>query len=169
MENTCFICGIDRFTFDTRGNGFEQHIRQVRRPASCFGGPAGGKPHAVYLSPQDHWMWTYLAMIVHLQEKDRSSYNGWENYVRAKLDDNDPSFLPRHTACGPCCTSAAPLGGDDSASRVCCRRWCCSRALRRRRSGLARRSSASRRLRCRARRCCASSRLLRRRGATRAW
>ena len=28
MENTCFICGIDRFTFETKGEGFEKHIRQ---------------------------------------------------------------------------------------------------------------------------------------------
>ena len=27
MENVCFICGIDRFTFDTSGDGFEKHIR----------------------------------------------------------------------------------------------------------------------------------------------
>ena len=28
MENTCFICGIDRFTFDTKGEGFDDHIRR---------------------------------------------------------------------------------------------------------------------------------------------
>lgn len=49
MENTCFICGIDRFTFDTKGNGFEEHIRN------------------------DHWMWTYFSMIVHGKTPDSLS------------------------------------------------------------------------------------------------
>ena len=25
MQTTCFICGIDRFTLDTKGGGFEHH------------------------------------------------------------------------------------------------------------------------------------------------
>ena len=25
MENTCFICSVDRFTFETKGGGFERH------------------------------------------------------------------------------------------------------------------------------------------------
>ena len=43
-------------------------------------------------------MWTYLAMIVHIMEKDETEYNGWETYVRAKIDASDTSFLPRNTA-----------------------------------------------------------------------
>ena len=27
MENTCFVCGVDRFTLDTKGPGFEHHVR----------------------------------------------------------------------------------------------------------------------------------------------
>ena len=53
MENTCFICGIDRFTFDTKGDGFEQHIHH------------------------DHRMWSYLGMIIHVFEKEPTDYNGW--------------------------------------------------------------------------------------------
>ena len=74
MENTCFICGIDRFTFDTKGEGFDVHIRK------------------------DHWMWTYLAMMIHVREKDSSDYNGWETYVAAKMEAKDTSFMPRNTA-----------------------------------------------------------------------
>jgi len=74
MENTCFICGIDRFTFDTKGNGFEEHIRN------------------------DHWMWTYFSMIVHVLEKDPTEYNGWETYIAGKIQAKDSSFLPRNTA-----------------------------------------------------------------------
>ena len=29
MENTCFICGLDRFTLDIKGGGFERHIRDT--------------------------------------------------------------------------------------------------------------------------------------------
>ena len=28
MENTCFVCGVDRFTLDTKGGGFERHIKE---------------------------------------------------------------------------------------------------------------------------------------------
>jgi len=74
MENTCFICGIDRFTFDTSGGGFNEHIHN------------------------DHWMWTYLALIVHVFEKSPTEYNGWEAYVAGRIDEKDTSFLPRNTA-----------------------------------------------------------------------
>ena len=46
MENTCFICSVDRFTFDTQGGGFKRHI------------------------VHDHNMWSYLFMIVYLREKE---------------------------------------------------------------------------------------------------
>ena len=74
MENTCFICGIDRFTFDTKGRGFQHHLEK------------------------DHWMWTYLALMIHVREKDPTDHNGWESYVSAKMKANDTSFMPRNTA-----------------------------------------------------------------------
>jgi len=74
MESTCFICGIDRFTFDTSGGGFEEHIRN------------------------DHWMWTYLALIIHVFEKETIEYNGWEAYVADCIEQKDTCFLPRNTA-----------------------------------------------------------------------
>ena len=43
METTCFICGVDRFTLDTKGDGFTKHIQQ------------------------DHNMWNYLNLCVYLR------------------------------------------------------------------------------------------------------
>jgi hypothetical protein len=74
MDNTCFICGIDRFTFDTKGNGFDEHIRK------------------------DHWMWTYLALMIHVLEKPATQHNGWETYIAGKMAEQDTSFLPRNAA-----------------------------------------------------------------------
>ena len=74
MENTCFVCGVDRFTFDTKGGGFERHIWY------------------------DHNMWNYLFMIVHLREKEPTEYNGWEQYVADKMNARDTSFFPLNNA-----------------------------------------------------------------------
>jgi hypothetical protein len=74
MENTCFISGVDRFTLDTKGRGFEKHIKE------------------------DQNMWNYLYLVVHLKEKDPTEYNGWEQWVADKLQAGDTSFIPVNTA-----------------------------------------------------------------------
>jgi len=74
MENSCFICGVDRFTFETQGNGFKSHITQ------------------------DHNVWNYLFMIVYLREKESTEYNGWEQYVAEKMKAHDLSFFPVNNA-----------------------------------------------------------------------
>jgi len=74
MENTCFVCGIDRFRLDTKGNGFERHIKE------------------------DHYMWWYLFLVVYLNAKESTAYNGWEQYVASKLKVDDFSFVPRNSA-----------------------------------------------------------------------
>jgi hypothetical protein len=74
MENTCFVCGLDRFTFDTKGGGFDRHIWE------------------------DHNMWCYLFLIVRLRETDETELNGWESYVKAKVDAEEVSWMPRNTA-----------------------------------------------------------------------
>ena len=68
------VCGVDRFTLDTKANGFEDHIKH------------------------DHHMWHYLAMMIHLREKEPTECNGWESYVMAKMQKGDTSFIPRNTA-----------------------------------------------------------------------
>ena len=47
MENTCFTCGINRYTLDRdTKEGFDKHIKR------------------------DHYIWYYLYFIVYLLEKD---------------------------------------------------------------------------------------------------
>jgi inositol 1,4,5-triphosphate receptor type 1 len=54
-ENYCFICGIEKVTFDrAEGNseGFANHIKQ------------------------DHFMWNYMKFIFHVWEQDRDDDDG---------------------------------------------------------------------------------------------
>lgn len=74
MDTLCFICGVDRFTFDTKGKGFERHITK------------------------DHNMWQYLALLIHIRQKISTEYNGWEAHVASKLEAGDASFMPLNTA-----------------------------------------------------------------------
>ena len=78
IDNECFICGIDRFTFDTKGNGFDTHVEV------------------------EHQKWNYLFMLVMLREKDSTEYNGWEQFVAELIPParSPPmsTFLPRNTA-----------------------------------------------------------------------
>jgi len=78
IDNECFICGIDRFTFDTKGSGFEVH------------------------TTKEHAKWTYLFMLVMIREKPMEMYNGWEQHVAMHLSPycSPPSaaWLPRNTA-----------------------------------------------------------------------
>ena len=70
-ESECFICGIDRFRLDTKGGGFQKHIKE------------------------HHHMWNYLYLIIALREKDDTDHNGWESWVASRVALNDTSFLPR--------------------------------------------------------------------------
>lgn len=57
MENRCFICGIERYTFDRQAEGFENHITK------------------------DHNLWHYLYFIMYLKIKEKTEYTGPEQYV----------------------------------------------------------------------------------------
>lgn len=74
MENSCFISGIDRFTLDTKGGGFVNHIKKHQN------------------------MWNYLYLIITLREKDETDYNGWESHVAQMMEKEDMSFFPRNDA-----------------------------------------------------------------------
>ena len=74
MENTCFICGVDRFTFDAKGGGFNRH------------------------TAHDHNMWMYLFMLCAIWDKDEDDYNGWEQHVADRLAAKEVDFLPRNNA-----------------------------------------------------------------------
>ena len=74
IATKCFICGIDSYTFDRYGNGFQNHIKN------------------------DHNMWKYLFFVAHLLIKDRTNYTGQESYVYEKLKVRDLSFYPVNKA-----------------------------------------------------------------------
>jgi len=72
MKTTCFICSIDRYTFDRQGTPFDIHIKQ------------------------EHNMWKYLYYLVYLKTKDETEYNGLESYVAALTEEEDVAFYPVH-------------------------------------------------------------------------
>jgi len=78
-NSVCFICGLDRATFDRNGVSFSQHIRR------------------------DHNLWHYVHLLVHLRTKPSTDYNGWESHVASMLPENrsdngDLEFFPMHRA-----------------------------------------------------------------------
>ena len=71
MENVCFICGIDRNSFDRKHRfGYDHHIHH------------------------EHNSMHYLAFLVHLRTKNRVEYTGPETYVSKLLEQGDLSFFP---------------------------------------------------------------------------
>ncbi|CAF3890978.1 unnamed protein product, partial [Rotaria sp. Silwood1] len=52
LRNTCFICGLDRKSFDNKHVTFEDHIRKV------------------------HNMWNYVYFMVLIHVKDPTEYTG---------------------------------------------------------------------------------------------
>ena len=58
MESKCYICGIERESFDKiRTKTFVEHIKE------------------------SHNMWDYVYLLVYLKQKNRTEHNGEELYV----------------------------------------------------------------------------------------
>jgi len=73
--NRCFICSIDRYTFDRYSQGgFESHIKK------------------------EHNMWQYIFFVVHLNTKDPNQFTGPESYVKSMIDNGDVSWFPVNQA-----------------------------------------------------------------------
>jgi len=71
MENVCFVCGIDRNTFDRK------------------------HPHGyVYHIEHEHNIWHYLSFIIHIHSKRPTEQTGPESYVAEMLAHGDLSFFP---------------------------------------------------------------------------
>jgi hypothetical protein len=71
MENVCFVCGIDRNTFDRKHpHGYEYHIEY------------------------EHNIWHYLSFIIHVQQTKPTDHTGPEAYVAACLARKSYSFFP---------------------------------------------------------------------------
>jgi len=89
IVGTCFVCGIDRTEFDRKGEGFDKHIKE------------------------DHNLWKYIALFIHLRKKPVEWFDGPESYVKAKIDKNDISFLPLSRA-----LALAESDSDDELDKV---------------------------------------------------
>jgi len=83
MKNVCFICSIDRGTFDRNGTAFEIH------------------------TSLEHGIWNYLYYIVYIKTKDESEYTGIEQYVYDKIVGDDIAWFPMSKAMSLDTTSAA--------------------------------------------------------------
>ncbi|XP_065197273.1 inositol 1,4,5-trisphosphate receptor type 1-like isoform X2 [Sycon ciliatum] len=71
LRNTCFICGLDRKSFDNRDVTFEEHTDQEHRP------------------------WNYLYFVVLLRTKDPTEFTGPESYVANMIEQGDLEWFPR--------------------------------------------------------------------------
>merc|ERR1712178_152700 len=74
MKTTCFICNIDRYTFDRGGTPFDIHIKK------------------------EHNMWKYLFYLVYLKTKDETEFSGLESYVAEMIEAEDMAFYPSNKA-----------------------------------------------------------------------
>lgn len=71
IKNVCFICNIDRGTFDRETEeGFEVHINY------------------------DHKVWQYLNFIIHLKSITSTELNGTESYILDLFEKEDISWFP---------------------------------------------------------------------------
>lgn len=70
IKNKCFICGIDRETFDRSADGFDWHIKN------------------------DHHLFHYINFFMYLRRKERTEYTGPEQYVADMLESGDWTFMP---------------------------------------------------------------------------
>jgi hypothetical protein len=116
MENVCFICGIDRVHFETKGEGFDRHIhtdhrmwdlvRVVHAPeqSPSFASPLSTvktRPNLhspvihASLSPACLWQ---LELMIQIRERPTNELTGWETYIAAKMESQDVSFMPRNAA-----------------------------------------------------------------------
>ncbi|CAF0724055.1 unnamed protein product, partial [Didymodactylos carnosus] len=71
LRNTCFICSLDRKSFDNKHVTFEDHIRKV------------------------HNMWNYVYFMVLIKVKDPTEYTGPESYVHEMIEQRNLDWFPR--------------------------------------------------------------------------
>lgn len=69
VANTCFICNIDREDFETANVPFGDHIKN------------------------DHNMWKYLWYMIYLEKKDRTEFDGVEQYCFSIISGDDPTNI----------------------------------------------------------------------------
>ena len=70
LATSCFICSIEREDFEQFGVRYQEHISD------------------------DHNMWKYVWLMMHLREKDASLYTGLETHVAPLLMEHNNRALP---------------------------------------------------------------------------
>uniref|UniRef100_H2YYU5 Inositol 1,4,5-trisphosphate receptor n=1 Tax=Ciona savignyi TaxID=51511 RepID=H2YYU5_CIOSA len=85
LRNTCFICGLERKSFDNKTVSFETHVKE------------------------EHNMWHYLYFVVLVKVKDPTEFTGPESYVynQVKVNERLLEWFPR--------MQAMSLAADDDA------------------------------------------------------
>lgn len=78
LENTCFVCGFLRQTYDDLPN---------------FQGP-----NFDYHKNEEHNFWSYVHLYVYLKRRDESGYSGAESYVSSMMNKGDLSWIPRRNS-----------------------------------------------------------------------
>jgi inositol 1,4,5-triphosphate receptor type 1 len=71
LKNHCFVCGLNRSSFDNKKTSFEEHIKS------------------------EHNMWHYLYFIVLVKVKDPTEFTGPESYVHAMVKGSILDWFPR--------------------------------------------------------------------------
>nr|CAB3257468.1 inositol 1,4,5-trisphosphate receptor type 2 [Phallusia mammillata] len=74
LKNTCFICGLERKSFDNKTVSFETHVKE------------------------EHNMWHYLYFIVLVKVKDSTEFTGPESYVYNQVKFGKLEWFPRMQA-----------------------------------------------------------------------
>ena len=74
LRNTCFVCGLDRTSFEHRQVTFEDHIEL------------------------EHNLWHYLYFIVLIKIKSHTELSGPESFVDEMIKNKDHSWFPRMRA-----------------------------------------------------------------------
>ncbi len=70
IKDRCFICGLNRFDFETKNKSWIDHIQK------------------------EHNAYSYLYFIQYVQEKPGNECTGVEKYVKALILKEDPKFFP---------------------------------------------------------------------------
>uniref|UniRef100_H2YYU6 Inositol 1,4,5-trisphosphate receptor n=1 Tax=Ciona savignyi TaxID=51511 RepID=H2YYU6_CIOSA len=74
LRNTCFICGLERKSFDNKTVSFETHVKE------------------------EHNMWHYLYFVVLVKVKDPTEFTGPESYVYNQVKERLLEWFPRMQA-----------------------------------------------------------------------
>lgn len=70
-EKRCFICNIDKYTFEKAGINFEKHRNE------------------------EHSIWKYVDFLVFMGQKTKKDCNGVEDVIYNKIHSNKIDWFPR--------------------------------------------------------------------------